>query len=139
MSRQLALFLLCSVPGLVLDASGPLTGQFTHNFTRPENQSVWTVTKTGITWKVLVHGSNQILRAKEVGEEKKEEFWEKMWWPTEEARNAQCLTFEDNLERIMCYVPRSSRAELSELSKNASDYFYFDQMGGLMEIRRKSK
>lgn len=36
---------------------------------------------------------------------------------------------------LMCYVQRITRAQISDLAKNKSDYFYFDPMGGLREIR----
>jgi hypothetical protein len=60
-----------------------------------------------------------------------------MRWPAEKANGALCLRIDGQPNGLMCYVQSSSRARVSDLSKNRSDYFYFDPMGGLMEIRRK--
>jgi len=39
---------------------------------------------------------------------------------------------------MMCYAPDREGAEKPAVSKK-SDYFYFDSMGGLMDIRLKKK
>ena len=77
--------------------------------------------------------------AKQMDEAGKAAFWEQMWWPADKAKNAQCLSTEWKWQGIMCYVHRSARAEVSDLAKNGSDYFYFDPLGGLKEIRRTGK
>lgn len=132
------LFLLCvSCP--LLAAPEPLSGQFTHDFTRTKNASVWTVKKSGTEWRVFVHGSKGAVPATKVSEAERKAFWEKMWWPAEKAKDAQCLSLGDEWQGMMCYVHRSARAEVEELAKKKSDYFYYDQMAGLMEIRYKGK
>lgn len=132
-----ALFLFCvSIP--LLAAPEPLSGQFTHDFTRPKNASVWTVIKSGAEWRVLVHGAKETVATK-VTEGGRKAFWEKMWWPAEKAKDAECLSLGDEWQGMMCYVHRDARAEVEELAKKKSDYFYYDQMAGLMEIRHKGK
>jgi hypothetical protein len=137
MKRLLTVFYLSALAGVACAETNPLAGSFTHNFTRAENQSVWTVKKAGTAWQVRVHGSNETLRARPVSDAERAAFWEQMWWPADKANDAQCLRIEGPLQGLMCYVQSSTRADVSDLSKNKSDYFYFDQMGGLMEIRRK--
>jgi hypothetical protein len=39
----------------------------------------------------------------------------------------------------MCYVPGNARAAVSDLAQNGSDYFYYNPLGGLKEIRRTGK
>jgi len=116
-----------------------LVGQFTHDFTLPENQPVWTVKKTGTTWRVLFHGSNETLLAKQVDEAGKAAFWEQMWWPSDKAKGARCLSIGGKWQGMMCYVHGKARAEVSDLAQNGSDYFYYDPLGGLKEIRRIRK
>jgi hypothetical protein len=137
MKRLLAVFCLCALTGAAYAETDPFVGSFTHDFTRPKNESVWTVKKSGAAWQVLVHGSHETVHARRMSDAERMAFWEQLWWPTEKAKDAQCLRLEGNLQGLMCYVQSSTRAEVSDLAKNKSDYFYFDQMGGLMEIRRK--
>ena len=136
-----------SISGLLLFAAAsvanatpePLAGQFTHDFTNPANEPVWTVTKTGTGWKVFLHGANMKLSATEVNETERQDFWEQMWWPAEKAVGAKCLRLSGEWAGMMCYAPRSVRAGIQGLAKNKSDYFYFDSMLGLREIRMKGR
>ena len=137
MKRLLAVICLYVLAGSASAETNPLLGSFTHDFTRPSNQSVWTVKKVGTAWQVRVHGANETVRAKRMSDAEKAAFWEQMWWPLEKAKDAQCLRIEKELQGLMCYVHGNSRVTIDALSKNKSDYFYFDSMGGLMEIRRK--
>jgi hypothetical protein len=139
MNRLLTVFCLCTLTSHAVAATDFLLGSFTHDFTRPKNQSVWTVKKSGTAWQVIVHDSNETLPARQVGKEGRMQFWEQMWWPADKAKDAQCLRLEGKLQETICYVQSSARTNVGDLSKNKSDYFYFDQMGGLMEIRRKGR
>jgi hypothetical protein len=139
MKRLLTVFCLYALAGAACAQTDPLVGSFTHDFTRPKNQSVWTVKKTAAVWQVRVHGSNETLHARRASDGEKAAFWEQVWWPAGKANDAQCLRIEGQLQGLMCYVQSSIRADVSDLSKNKSDYFYFDSMGGLMEIQRKGK
>ena len=136
MKRLLSVLTLYVLAGSASAETSPLVGSFTHDFTRPSNQSVWTVKKAGAAWQVRLHGGNQTVRARPATDAERAA-WEKMWWPADKAKSAQCLRVEEQSPGLMCYVHGSTRAGISDLSKNKSDYFYFDPMGGLMEIRRK--
>lgn len=137
MKSLLAVFFLYILTGTAFAETNPLVGRFTHDFTSPKNQSVWTVKRTGNAWQVLVHGSHQTVRARQIGDAERAEFWDQMWWPADKSKDAQCLLVEAKLQGMICYVQRSTRSGISDLSSRKSDYFYFDSMGGLMEIRRK--
>ena len=139
MKRLITVFSLSTVSVPLLAAPQPLVGQFTHDYTRPKNASVWTVKKSGAEWRVLVHGSKGAVLATRVSEAERKAFWEKMWWPAEKAKHAQCLSLGDAWQGMMCYVQKSNRAGVEKLAKKKSDYFYYDQMAGLMEIRQKGK
>jgi len=139
MKRILAVILLSAMTTAVSANPDSVVGQFTHDFTLPKNQPVWTVKKTGTTWQVLFHGSNETLSAKQVDEAGKAAFWEQMWWPSDKAKDAQCLSIEGKWQGMMCYVHGNARAEVSDLARNGSDYFYYDPLGGLKEIRRIRK
>lgn len=139
MNRILSVLLLSAVTSGAVAGPDPLVGQFTHNFTRPDNQPVWTVEKSGTRWRVLFYGSNEKFAAKQVDKAGKAAFWEQMWWPSDKAKDAQCLSIEGKWQGMMCYVHGNARAEVSDLARNGSDYFYYDPLGGLKEIRRTGK
>ena len=137
MRRLLAVLCLYVFAGAASASTDPLVGSFTHDFTRVKNDPVWTVKKTGSAWQVRLHGANATVHARPATNAERAAFWEQMWWPADEAKEAQCLRVEEQSPAMMCYVHGSARAGIDALSKNKSDYFYFDPMGGLMEIRRK--
>ena len=139
MKNMLAVLLLSAMTTGVSANSNSLVGQFTHDFTLPENLPVWTVKKTGTTWRVLFHGSNETSLAKPVDKAGKAAFWEQMWWPSGKAKDAQCLSIKGKWHGMLCYADGNARAQVSDLARNGSDYFYYDQLGGLKEIRRIRK
>lgn len=134
MKRWLAIFCMCALSGAVEAGTDPFVGSFTHDYTRLKNDPVWTVKKSGATWQVHVHGANETVRARPVSNTERAAFWEQMWWPVDKAGGAQCLHVDGEFPGLMCYVQSSTRVQLDALSKNKSDYFYFDSMGGLMEF-----
>jgi hypothetical protein len=77
--------------------------------------------------------------AKETSEAERRNFYEQMWWPAEKAAGAKCLRFGGDWPGMLCYALVSDRAGISDLANNKSDYFYFDSMGGLREIRLQIK
>lgn len=139
MKHSISLLLLVATVSVANATPEHLAGQFTHDFTNPANEPVWTVTKAGAEWRVFLHGANTKLPAKEVNESGRRDFWDQMWWPAEAAAGAKCLRFSGEWGGLMCYAPHSVRAGIADLAKNKSDYFYFDSMFGLQEIRTKGK
>jgi hypothetical protein len=129
MKRLLTVLCLYALVGSASAGLDPLVGSFTHDFTRVKNDAVWTVKKTGSAWQVRVHGSNETVRARPATKAERAAFWDQMWWPADKASDAQCLRVEEQSQGLMCYVHGSTRAGIDALSKNKSDYFYFDPMG----------
>lgn len=134
---MLSVFCLCAPTGAAYAETDPFVGRFTHDYTRSKDESVWTVKKSGAAWQVLIHGSRETVSARRTSDAERKAFWEQMWWPADKANDARCLRIEGKWPGLMCYVQSSTRAHISDLAKNKSDYFYFDPMGGLREIRRK--
>ena len=131
---------LLSSPGYAQIAT--LQGDFTHDFTRPKNKSVWIVTKSGNAWDVRLGSDKKSFAAKEVADVDRTVFWKKMLWPAEAAIKASCISFivdPDVGESIICHVPPSVRDIVDNLKTFKSDFFYFDPVGGLNEIRKKSR
>ncbi|MES2739616.1 MAG: hypothetical protein V4754_01490 [Pseudomonadota bacterium] len=117
-----------------------LQGDFTHDFTAPKNQTVWGITKSGNAWQVRLDRSKEIFTAHEVGVIERKEIWKRLWWPTETATTASCISFVEEFgEPVICYVPRGARDLVKDLKTYTSDYFYFDATMGLSEIRKKSR
>jgi hypothetical protein len=139
MKKFAAILPLDGLLSLTSAAAQQLHGNFTHAFTEPANQPVWTVTETNDSWKVLFHGSNEMFPAKKVNEAGRQAFWSQMWWPHEQAKNADCLTISRPAQGMICYVPATVRRNLPDLKSNKSNYFYFDRDGGLMEITLLSR
>lgn len=138
MRHSFAVLFLFAVTSVANAKPDQLLGQFTHDFTKPAGEPVWTVTKSGVKWRVFVHGADKAVSAKEVSESERRDFWEQMWWPAENAVGARCLRLSGEWQGLMCYAPDRDGAETKAIAKK-SDYFYFDSMGGLMEIRLKKK
>lgn len=137
--HSIAVLLLFSAASITNAKPEQLAGQFTHDFTSPANKPVWTVTKSEAEWQVFVNGANKKLSAKEASELERRDFWEQMWWPPEKAVGAKCLRFGGEWPGMICYAPASVRAGIEDLAKKKIDYFYFDSMMGLREIRLKDK
>ena len=129
-----------TLSGLAFAAPEPLQGEFTHDATLPPNKAVWIITKNSNAWRVFLPGANETLDAEKVSAAKRKVFWAKLWWPTEAAKNAECLSYKLQTEAVICYVPRNVREKVDDLKAYASDYFYFDSLLGLQEIRlRKAR
>lgn len=75
MRRSITLLLLSAVASFANAKPDQLVGQFTHDFTKPANEPVYTVTKLGAKWQVFVHGANKTVPAKETSESERKQFW----------------------------------------------------------------
>ena len=132
-----AICLLCFIfPAAVSAQTASLLGDFTHGYTEPPNESVWTVQNTSDMWTVYSHGGKETSKAKILTEAERKKFWEKMWWPISTATQADCLTYD---EALICYVPKKAKLKIDWIQKNKSNYFHYDAIGGVMEISLKQK
>jgi hypothetical protein len=139
MKKLASILALASLLGSTSAAGQQLQGDFTHAFTEPANQPVWTVIETNDAWKVLYLGSKEAFPAKQLSEAGRQAFWSQMWWPPAQAKEAECLTISRPAQGTICYVPAKVRDKLAGLKNNKSNYFYFDREGGLMEITLLSR
>ncbi len=60
-------------------------------------------------------------------------FWQKMLWPPATRAGVQCVGDD---ESVFCQVPPAQRQQIDWLAGQHSDYFFYSEMGGVMEIQR---
>lgn len=121
---------------LIFDSANAqqLDGKFTHDYTKLKNDVVWTVTKSEGKWKVFVHGSKEQFPAQKATQFEREIFWKSMSWPITHAKDAECLWIQSQPQAALCYLSATKKKQVPSLQTQVSDYFYFDSMGGVMEI-----
>ncbi|POA97536.1 hypothetical protein C2134_17065 [Chromobacterium sinusclupearum] len=56
-----------------------------------------------------------------------------MGWPAKGSAAASCAGKDDDL---FCQVPKRIRVSIPWLKNNASDFFYYSEISGVMEIKR---
>lgn len=110
-----------------------MLGDYGHKFTEPQGEVVWSIRKDGDSLIFFSHGVNESTVSQIASAEQKESFWKKMMWDVSLSKDATCVIGE---EFIVCKVPKEVRAKISWIASNESDYFYYDQMAGVMEIIR---
>jgi hypothetical protein len=115
------------------DPAQGLLGHFGHGFTEPAGEVVWTVTAQADGYALLAHGDQSRsllhrLTPAEVGA-----FWQKMLWPPATRAGVQCVGDD---ESVFCQVPPAQRQQIDWLAGQHSDYFFYSEMGGVMEIQR---
>lgn len=153
--------LLATTPAFA--TGNALVGRYGHDSTEPADEPVWQVERVadGYTVEYLAVGERE--PAWLLDSDGRAAFWERMMWPTDTARNAECLSWgeaplmlADLLDMpddasapavkaasaqtpgagVLCRVEPAARAKISWLSDNLSDYFFHDAMGGVMEVRQ---
>ncbi len=110
-----------------------ILGDYGHKFTEPQGEVVWSIRKEGDSLVFFSHGLNESAVSQIASKEQKESFWKKMMWDVSLSEDATCVVGK---EFIVCRVPQEVRAKISWIASNKSDYFYYDQMAGVMEIER---
>jgi len=108
-----------------------LVGVFGHNYTERKNDPVWTVKQESGHFTLTTHGDGSTSLLKSLSGSEIKIFWKKMLWEQKTSEKAECL---GNRDEIMCFVPMQSRKGIPWLADNKSDYFYYDEMAGVMEI-----
>ena len=129
--------LVCFILPITVNAqTTSLVGDFTHGYTDPKNETVWTVENTRDMWTVYSHGAKETFKAKILSEAERINYWEKMWWPTATAKLADCLTYD---AALICHIPKKAKMKIDWIKKNKSDYFHYDAIGGVIEISLTKK
>ncbi len=158
-----SLLLLLALPLSAL-ASGPapFAGRYGHDATASADDVVWIVQAAGAQWRVVLATDGEIAPAQRLLMRGRAAFWARMGWPTDSSADADCLSWgekpgslddlledlradtppappapgEDHGHAVLCHVPPAARARIDWIADNASDWFYYDPMAGVMEVRR---
>ncbi|HZX30103.1 MAG TPA: hypothetical protein VFF03_02010 [Rhodocyclaceae bacterium] len=131
---KIALIAFLALPSIA--CANSLTGIYSHNYTAKKNEPVWSIKAKNNAFTLTTHGENGQSRLQTLTDSEIREFWEKMGWEEEFAKGVECI---GNAGDIFCKVPAKTKNGISWLRENKSDYFHFDKIGGLMEIKKASK
>lgn len=134
-----------------------LSGRYGHDYTQSAGDPVWVVSQDADGWHALTPGDGELSDAYRIAPAARAAFWDAMAWPADTAAAADCLswgermpTLSDLLDEkpppsdpqetygssVLCHVPSEARAGIDTLADQASDWFYYDPMLGLMQINR---
>ena len=156
--RVSLLSLLLLAPTTQPAPPAPFTGQYGHGATADRNEVVWSVQGEAPSWRLTRTADDEQVDARRMGARGREAFWTRMDWPADSSTDADCLTWgekpaslqdlladtppapvatgDDYGLGVLCHVPASARARIDWLAGNASDWFYYDPVAGVMEVRR---
>jgi hypothetical protein len=146
-----------------LPAESALVGRYGHDSTEPAAAPVFQVERVGDGYWLEYLAVGERETAWLLDNDGRAAFWDRMTWPAATAQDAECLswgeaspTLSDFLEfatdaaspaeptpalaktfgaGVLCRVAPAARAKISWLSDYRSDYFFYDTMGGVMEVR----
>lgn len=136
----------------------PFTGQYGHGATDNPDEVVWIVQPQGAHWRITRTSDDDRVDAHPLAARGREAFWARMDWPADSSTAADCLTWgekpasladlladappspaatgDDYGLGVLCRVPMPARARIDWLADHASDWFYYDPILGVMEVRR---
>lgn len=124
---------LCAPVWALEDPVAGLLGNFGHEFTEPAGSVVWTITPREKGYELYSHGDQSRAMMHRWKPAEIRSFWQKMLWPQDTMEGVECL---GNDEEIYCQVPPVQRARIDWIANSKSDYFFYSEMGGVMEIQR---
>ena len=156
------MWVLLSLVPVCAQAAEPdlLSGRYGHDASEPAYQAVWEVTHQGQDWQARNLADDAASMAYRLSPAGRRAFWEKMDWPSQTADNADCVTWGeaeasllDLLQEpqadagpkagadvvgnaLVCHVPAAARKKIGWLQDSSEDWFYYDPMAGVMEVRR---
>ena len=159
--------LLSFAPGCALAAEADLlSGRYGHDASEPAYQAVWEVSRQDQGWLARSLSDGAASTAYRLSPAGRRAFWEKMYWPSQTADTADCVTWGeaarslqdmlvDLLQEpqadarpktgadvvgtvVVCHVPAEARKQIGWLQDRREDWFYYDFLTGLMEVRRLS-
>jgi len=150
--------LLALSPAAWASEPAPFAGDYGHDVTREADEVVWRVQQADTGWRLISTGDGEVIDAHRLGPRGREAFWTRMGWPVDSSNDADCLTWgkkpaslddlfadappapaapgDDYGLGVLCHVPSATRARIDWLAGNASDWFYYDPVAGVMDIRR---
>ncbi len=109
-----------------------LIGKYGHAYTAQENTPVWAIKEQKGKFTIFQYGDNSKQFATIATEQQKQSFWKKMLWEPTSSTNATCILSK---ESIFCHFTDDARKQVAYLSSYQTNYFYYDTMLGLMEIK----
>ena len=150
--------LVATIPAWAADPD-VLAGRYGHDASEPAYQPVWEVIHEGERWQARNVGDDAYSVAYRMSGVGRRAFWEKMGWPLASADVADCVSWGtapaslvDMLEEItpvtgadtyglalVCHVPPAARTQIDWLQASTEDWFYYDPMAGVMEVRRLAR
>lgn len=154
-----ALLSLVPVCGQAAEAD-LLSGRYGHDASEPAYQAVWEVSRQGENWQARNLTEQAASTAYRLSPAGRRAFWERMDWPSHTADTADCVTWgeaepslSDLLQEspadadpkttedvvggaLVCHVPAEARKQIGWLQDSGEDWFYYDAMAGVMEVRR---
>jgi hypothetical protein len=157
--RGLALFLLACIAPSFAEAGGQpaFVGTYGHGATALPDDVVWIVQQAGDHWRVVQVADGAASDAHRLQRRGRDAFWARMDWPEGTGAEADCLSWgekpgsledllsdvppvpsapgEDYGHALLCHVPQPSRARIAWLADNTSDWFYYDPVFGVIEVR----
>lgn len=156
--RVSLLFLLLLAPSVQAAPPVPFAGQYGHGATADSDEVVWSVQGEAPSWRLTRTADDEQVDAQRLGARGRAAFWTRMDWPVDSSADADCLTWgekpaslqdlladtpptplaagDDYGLGVLCHVPASARSRIDWLAGNASDWFYYDPIAGVMEVRR---
>ncbi|KUM03820.1 hypothetical protein KIF53_12045 [Chromobacterium subtsugae] len=108
-------------------------GVYGHEYTAQAGEPVWNIRKVGDGLALSGNAGTAPVLLHSLSAEERAVFWQKMGWPAAGSAAAQCASNGDDL---FCQVPKRVRAGIAWLKDNESDFFYYSEIGGVMEISR---
>jgi hypothetical protein len=109
-----------------------LVGKYGHAYTAQENTPVWAIQEKKGKFTIYQYGDNSHQSASIATEQQKQSFWDKMFWEPTTSLNAMCIM---NKESIICHFTDEERKQIPDIASYQSNYFYYDTLLGLMEIK----
>ncbi|KAF1719293.1 hypothetical protein [Pseudoxanthomonas wuyuanensis] len=159
MRKQSASILLALTLALASAAGAQevdFAGRYGHDYTANADEPVWEVRSEGEGWSAQSLAEPELHPAYRLTLQGRERFWRKMHWPEGTAAAAECLSWgqpplslEDLLdervppgpqqdgfgESLLCRLPAQVRRDIDWLSGNEQDWFYYDSVAGVLEVK----
>lgn len=158
MGLLFTLALLASFPLARAGDAASFAGDYGHDATTSADDVVWRVEAVGAHWRIVRTSDGEAHDAHRLPAPGRTKFWDRMGWPADTATDADCLSWgekpaslEDLLSDappvaaargddyglgLLCHVPPASRSRIGWLAGHAGDWFYYDPVAGVMDVRR---
>ncbi len=138
------------------ESADRFSGRYGHDASEPAYEPVWEVRRAGEGWQAGAVEAGEFADAYRISPAGRRAFWEKMNWPAATSADADCLSWGDAPPDLMdlledkppaaradtfgnaliCHVPVASRQAIDWLAGHAEDWFYYDPMAGVMDVRQ---